>query len=111
MFSLFLNKTVTVKVATVSLTTEGGYTTSSTDVSVRGSFQPLSQSEALRYGRDAGALLARLYLPTTKTDGTALTVQLNDQVTIDSTTYRVVGPSIPDAYAQGYQTLTIEAEV
>lgn len=113
MLGYFLNKSVTVNANVTPTTAADGsttYTNSSTGT-VSGSFQPANSTEALKYAREHGSLIATLYLPLTYTDGSALTLNAASTVTIDGINYKVLGPAIPDAYGQGYQTVIIEREV
>lgn len=112
MISLFFNKTVYLNEEAGLVADDGTYSVSymAEGETPRGSFQPMSASEAVKYGREAGAILANLYLPTLKTDGTAMNVRLYQTVYIDSQTWRIIGPPISDPYNQGVIKVVIEME-
>ena len=112
MIGLFFNKTVYPNEEAGLVADDGTYTVSSSAEpdAPKGSFQPMNAAEALKYGREAGAILANLYLPSKRTDGTPLSLRLNQTVFIDSETWRIIGPPIADPFNQGIIKIVIELE-
>lgn len=82
---MFVN-TATVVTPSQTVQTDGSYIESGSGTAVSCSIQPLSASEAVRLGRDAGTVYARGYFPA----GTVLTVNTKflDE---DSVLWRVIG--------------------
>lgn len=111
MISAFFNKSVTLKAGVFTQHADGTYSRSVVEgLSLLCSFQPLSASEALKYDRVAGAILATLRIPNRDNDGNALEVALNDLVTIDGQNWKLISPPLPDAYGNGFYVVTAELE-
>lgn len=101
MLSMSYNSTVTLRRAISETLADGTYSNSYEDQEVKASFQPVSASNAAKYGRTEGEILANLYLPKRDDEGEDVQVSLDDKVLVGADSWLVVQPPMPDAYNNG----------
>ncbi len=116
MISLFSNKTITIvsQVPTVAVdgtTSYADLTSESNGYDVFGSFQQLKSSENIKYGREAGTMLAKVYIPNVFIDGSSITLNIRDNILVDGYRYIIISVPIIDVFGANYQSFIVERTV